>query len=96
MMKNPPHPGSVIKDVCLETNGLTVTQAAKHLQVTRVTLSRLLNEQSGISVDMAYRLAAAFGGSPERWLRLQMQYDLARAQPVMSKLDIKAVTSKIA
>jgi len=95
-MHNPPHPGSVIKRVCLESNDLTVTEAARHLKVSRITLSRLLNEQNGISVEMAYRLAAAFGGTPERWLRMQMAYDLAKAKPVMSKLDIKALVTGVA
>ena len=75
-MHNPPHPGEIIRDQCLEPLGLTVTAAAKGLGVTRKTLSELLNGHSGVSPEMAIRLSKAFGGAPETWLRLQMQYDL--------------------
>lgn len=89
MMHNPPHPGGVIKRVCLQSLDLSVTVAAKHLGVTRNTLSRLINEQSGVSADMAIRLAAAFGGTPESWLRQQASYDLAQAQKRMRKTKVK-------
>jgi addiction module HigA family antidote len=78
-MKNPPHPGEVIRELCLEPLGLTVTAAAEGLGVTRKTLSELLNGHSRISPDMAIRLSKGFGGSPESWMRQQMQYDLAQA-----------------
>ena len=79
-MKNPPHPGEVIRELCLDPLGLTVTAAAKGLGVSRKALSELLNGHSGISPEMAVRLSKAFGGSVESWLRQQMQYDLARVQ----------------
>jgi addiction module HigA family antidote len=79
-MKNPPHPGEIIRDLYIEPLDLTVTQAAAGLGVTRKTLSLLLNGHSGISPEMAVRLSKAFGRSPESWLTLQMQYDLARAK----------------
>ena len=79
-MHNPPHPGGVVRRQCLEPLGLTVTEAAKGLGVSRNTLSMLLNGRLGISPDMAVRLSRGFGGSPESWLRQQMQYDLWRAQ----------------
>lgn len=79
-MKNPPHPGEVIRDLCLEPLGLTVTRAAAGLGVTRKTLSQLLNGRSGISPDMAIRLSKAFGRTPEGWLRLQAIYDLSRIE----------------
>ncbi len=80
IMHNPPHPGGVVRRQCLEPLGLTVTEAAKGLGVSRNTLSMLLNGRLGISPDMAVRLSRGFGGSPESWLRQQMQYDLWRAQ----------------
>jgi antitoxin HigA-1 len=76
IMHNPPHPGEVIRDLCLEPLGLSVTAAAKALGVTRKALSELLNCHAGISPAMALRLEKAFGRSAESWLGLQQQYDL--------------------
>ena len=73
---NPPHPGEVVKELCLDPLKLTVTAAAEGLGVSRRTLSTLLNGHAGISPDMAIRLSRAFGRSPESWLQLQLQYDL--------------------
>ena len=78
-MHDPPHPGPFIRRQCLEPLGLTVTEAAKGLAVSRNTLSMLLNGRLGISPEMAIRLSQAFGGSPESWLQQQMQYDLWQA-----------------
>jgi addiction module HigA family antidote len=78
-MHSPPHPGEVIRDLCIEPLNLTVTQAAAHLGVSRKALSELLNGHSGISADMAIRLSRAFGRSAPSWLLLQAQYDLAQA-----------------
>lgn len=75
-MYNPPHPGEIIKEFCIEPLGLTVTKAAESLCVTRKTFSMLLNGKSGISPEMALRLSKVFGRTPEGWLRLQIQYDL--------------------
>lgn len=75
-MYNPPHPGEVIHELCIEPLGLSVTAAAKGLGVSRKALSELLNGRTGISTVMAIRLSKAFGGSPESWLQQQMQYDL--------------------
>lgn len=75
-MHNPPHPGEIIKEICIEPLGLTVTKAAEALGVTRKTFSMLLNGKSGISPEMALRLSKVFGRTPEGWLRLQLQYDL--------------------
>lgn len=88
-MKNPPHPGELIKEVCIEPLNLTVTEAANGLGVSRKTLSELLNGHSGISPEMAIRLAMAFGGSPESWLKQQMLYDLSVAQNSTKDLKIK-------
>ena len=79
LMHNPPHPGAFIRRQCLEPLGLTVTEAAKGLSVSRNTLSMLLNGRLRISPEMAIRLAEAFGGSAESWLTQQMQYDLWHA-----------------
>jgi antitoxin HigA-1 len=75
-MHNPPHPGNVLRDYLA---GLSVTDAAAHLGVTRAALSRILNGSAGISVDMALRLADALGTSPDLWMGMQAQYDLWRA-----------------
>ena len=80
LMHNPPHPGEFIRRQCLEPLGLTVTEAAKGLAVSRNTLSMLLNGRLGISPEMAIRLSQAFGGSPQTWLQQQMQYDLWHVQ----------------
>ncbi len=79
-MYNPPHPGEIIKEDVLEAEGLSVTDAAKQLGVTRVTLSRLLNGRTGVSVDMALRLSQWLGTTPEVWLRMQDACDLWQAK----------------
>ncbi len=77
---NPPHPGEIIREQCIEPLGLTITAAAKGLGVTRKALSELVNGHSGMSPEMAIRLSKAFESSPETWLRLQLQYDLWHAE----------------
>ena len=79
-MRNPPHPGGIVRRQCLEPLGLSVTEAAKGLGITRQALSDLVNERAGISVDMALRLSKALGSSPEMWLGMQMAYDLWQAR----------------
>lgn len=90
VMYNPPHPGEVIRELCLEPLDLTVTDAAKGLGVSRKTLSALLNGRFGISPVMAIRLSKAFGGSPESWLIQQSQYDLWQALQNESNIKVKA------
>ena len=75
-MFNPPHPGEVLRDGVLDGTGITVTEAARQLGVTRAALSRILNGRAGISPDMAVRLGKWLDHSPESWLRMQMDYDL--------------------
>ena len=70
-MRNPPHPGEVVRWECLEPLGLTVTRAAKGLGVTRQALSDLVNGKAGVSVEMSLRLSQAFGSTPETWLGMQ-------------------------
>jgi addiction module HigA family antidote len=77
-MKNPPHPGGFVLRQCIEPLGLSITEAARALGVTRTTLSELVNGKRGISPEMAVRLSQAFGGSAQSWLIQQAQYDLAQ------------------
>ncbi|MCY3853471.1 MAG: HigA family addiction module antitoxin [Gammaproteobacteria bacterium] len=77
-MKDPPHPGSVFRQVCIDPIGLTVTEAATHLGVSRRQLSDVVNGRSGISPEMAVRISKVFGGSAQIWCRMQAAYDLAR------------------
>ena len=79
-MHNPPHPGEIIKSLCLEPLAVTVTDAAKALGISRKTLSAILNGRAGVSHEMAVRLSIAFGTSAESWLNLQTQYDLWHAE----------------
>jgi addiction module HigA family antidote len=88
-MKNPPHPGRHVLKDCLEPLGLSVTKGAAALGVARLTLSNLVNGKNGISAEMAIRLAKAFGGSPEVWLGMQMDYDLARAAKKTARLKVR-------
>jgi len=90
-MKNPPHPGSVVFDECIEPLGLNITQAAAALGVTRVTLSELVNGRRGISPEMAVRLSKAFGGSAESWLIQQAHYDLAQVNA--DRIKVKRLES---
>ena len=79
-MHNPPHPGEVLKKLCLEPLGLTVSETARALGVSRKTLSGILNGRAGISPEMAVRLSLAFGTTAESWLDQQVQYDLWHAE----------------
>lgn len=90
VMHNPPHPGEVIRKLCIEPLGLTVTEAARGLGVSRKTLSALLNGHFGISAEMAIRLSKAFGGSAESWLTQQAQYDLWQALQKLDEIEVKA------
>ena len=84
-MKNPNHPGDIIRD-CLDELGVNVTNGAKALGVTRATLSRLINRKAGVSAEMAVRLEKAIGSSAGFWLRLQLNYDLAKVQARSGKI----------
>ncbi len=88
-MKNPVHPGEVVRNLCLEPLELSVTKAADVLGVGRKTLSELLNGKSGISAEMAVRLAKAFGGSTESWMRQQLSYDLAQIEKRSAAIKVK-------
>jgi addiction module HigA family antidote len=92
-MHDPPHPGEIIRTLCLEPLGLTVTQAAEALGVSRKTLSAILNSRAGISPEMAVRLSLAFGTSSESWLNQQTQYDLWHAERRRKQLRVARLAS---
>ncbi len=92
-MHNPPHPGEIVRQECLEPLGLTVTRAARGLGVTRQALSDLVNGQSGVSVEMALRLSKAFGSTPRTWLGMQMAYDLWRASERAEHIEVESFTA---
>ncbi len=88
-MNNPPHPGKVVRAACLEPLGLSVTEGAKVLGVSRQALSNLINGRARMSSEMAIRLAKAFGSTTETWIRLQTAYDIARAQERENQIEIE-------
>jgi addiction module HigA family antidote len=90
-MKNPPRPGRIVRQECIEPLGLTVTEAAKRLGVTRQALNNLVNGKGGISAEMAVQLSKAFGSSAEVWLGMQMEYDLAQVEKEAHNIKVKRV-----
>ena len=88
-MKNPVHPGQVVRHDCLEALGLSVTEGAKVLSVTRQALNNVVNGKAGISPEMAIRLSKAFGSTAETWLQMQVAYDLAQARKHESKIRVQ-------
>lgn len=92
-MHDPPHPGEVLRSLCLEPLGLTVTDAAKALGVSRKTLSAILNQRAGISPEMAVRLSLAFDTTAESWLAQQLQYDLWMAEQKRGSLQVKRLSA---
>lgn len=92
-MHNPPHPGEILKSLCLEPLGVTVTQAADALGVSRKTLSAILNGRAGISPEMAVRLSIAFNTTAESWLNQQVQYDLWHAERGRKRLRVSKLAT---
>ncbi|MGB5255145.1 MAG: HigA family addiction module antitoxin [Sedimenticolaceae bacterium] len=92
LMHNPPHPGEILKELCLEPLGVSVTEAAKALGVSRKTLSSIINGKAGISPEMAVRLSIAFNTSSESWLNQQTQYDLWQAEQHRKNLRVKRLS----
>jgi len=92
-MYNPPHPGEVLRSLCLEPLGLSVTKAAKALDVSRSTLSSLLHGRTNITPEMALRLSIAFDTTAESWMNQQVQYDLWKASQRRSKLNVTRLTN---
>lgn len=93
-MHNPPHPGEILSGLWLNPMGLSVTKAALALGVSRKTLSKIVNGNSGISPEMAFRLSIAFGGSPESWMGHQVAYDLWQVEQRKQKLNIKPLLAQ--
>ena len=91
MMKNPPHPGLTVKHDCLEELGISIAEGARILGVTRQALNNLVSGKSGISPEMAVRLSKAFGSSPETWLGMQADYDLAHVLRHESDIHVSRV-----
>ncbi|MDJ0957012.1 MAG: HigA family addiction module antitoxin [Arenicellales bacterium] len=83
----------MVREDCLAELGLSVTEAARRLGVGRQTLSNLVNEKAGISVEMAYRLSKAFGSTPTHWLRMQLAYDLAKSRDLEKTIRVKRITT---
>jgi len=92
-MHNPPHPGEVLKTLCMAPLHLTFTEAARALDVSRKTLSAILNGRAGISPEMAVRLSIAFGTSAESWLNQQLQYDLWHVERNRKRLHVRKLTA---
>ena len=92
-MKIPPHPGLSVRHDCLEPLGITISEAAGRLGVSRKQLSDLVNGHAGISPEMAIRLDKAFGGSAETWYRLQAAYDLAQAMKHADAIKVKRIAA---
>ncbi len=90
-MHNPPHPGEIIRELCIEPLGISVTAAAEALGVSRKTLSALLNGKAGVSPEMAIRLSIAFDTSAESWLNQQSQYELWHAERRRDELKVKKI-----
>ena len=87
-MKQPVHPGKIIKHA-VEASGLSITEAAERLGVTRQTLSRVTNEKTSLSPEMAVRVSKAFGSTVEHWMRMQMAYDLANVEKTAKTIRVK-------
>jgi addiction module HigA family antidote len=94
-MKTPAHPGRVVRNACLEPLGLSITEAAKVLGVTRQALNNVVNGKSAISPEMAIRLTKAFGSTAETWLKMQLAYDLSQARKATSSIKIARYRGEI-
>ena len=88
-MQDPPHPGEIIINECIEPLGLTVTRVADGLKVSERTLSDLIDEKAGVSADMAFRLSKAFGSTPETWMGMQTAYDLWQAREAAERIEVE-------
>ncbi len=95
-MKYPVHPGRIVKHDCMEPLGLNVTEAAKVLGVSRVSLSRVINGKASISPEMAIRVSKAFGSTPEHWLRMQLAYDVSRMKDTVDKIQVERYQPSLA
>jgi addiction module HigA family antidote len=94
-MKNPPHPGELIREN-LEDLGLSVADAAAGLGITRQQLYNVINGKSAVTPEMALRFEKAFGGSADLWLRMQVNYDLARVRRRASEITVERLSPRVA
>ncbi len=94
-MKNPPHPGRIVRQECLEPLALSVTDGAKALGVSRNALSELVNERRGVSPEMAIRLDKAFGGGADTWHAMQAAYDMAHAMQHADRIKVQRVPQPV-
>jgi len=92
-MKNPVHPGRIIRH-SVDASGLSITEAAAHLGVTRQTLSRVINGKTCLSPEMAVRVSKAFGSTPEHWLRMQMAYDMAQMRGKAAEINVQRLAAR--
>ena len=92
-MKNPVHPGAIVREDCLKPLNLSVTECAKMLGVGRQALSNLVNEKVSVSIEMAYRLSKAFGSTPEMWLGMQLAFDLAQSRDLERQIKVKRIVA---
>jgi antitoxin HigA-1 len=95
-MYNPPHVGEILRELYLEPIDISVTDAAEHLGISRQALSRLINEQSGISPEMAIRLAKAFRTTPDYWMNIETQFELWEAKKKSKHLHVEPFLKKAA
>lgn len=93
VMKNPVHPGAIVREECLKPLNLSVTECARRLGVGRQALSNLVNEKAAVSIEMAYRLSKAFGSTPETWLGMQLAFDLARSRHLERRIRVKRIAA---
>lgn len=93
-MKDPVHPGVIVREDCMKPLNLSVTECAKILGVARQTLSNLVNAKASVSVEMAYRLSKAFGSTPRTWLGIQLAFDLARSRELEQKIEVKRISAE--
>jgi len=82
------HPGEYLREELIDSNGLTITEVAALLHVSRQTISNIINEKADITSEMALRIATVFGGTADIWLRLQSEYDLSRAEKKVKQLKL--------
>ena len=92
-MKNPVHPGAIVREDCLKPLGLSVTEGARHLGVGRQALSNLVNEKASVSIEMAYRLSKAFGSTPETWLGMQLAFDLSHSRDLERRIKVERIAA---
>jgi addiction module HigA family antidote len=90
-MKNPAHPGEIVREDCLKPLNLSITEGARRLGVGRQALSNLVNAKSSISIEMAYRLSKGFGSTPETWIGMQLAYDLKHSSHLERKIKVKRI-----